>query len=119
MEVPRRYLSLDELAAVCAHIGMDDMSDAELETLFQKLDADRDGRVSLHEFTQVRVGRGGEGGVWWGVEERVEWSRWGGVGWGGAGRAGWGRVEHCGTGWGQGREGGVGGTVGLGHGRVG
>ena len=50
-----RYLTLAELAAVCEHIGMDDMNEEELHQLFDKLDKDSDGRVSFQEFTRVIV----------------------------------------------------------------
>ena len=35
---------------VCSHIGMDDMTDEEVEQLFAKLDEDADGKVSFEEF---------------------------------------------------------------------
>ncbi|XP_066094003.1 ninein-like protein isoform X2 [Saccopteryx bilineata] len=44
------YLSEQELALVCQSIGLQGLKKEELEELFNKLDQDRDGRVSLEEF---------------------------------------------------------------------
>ncbi|XP_033734383.1 ninein-like protein isoform X3 [Pecten maximus] len=46
----RGYITLSDLAAVCDHIGMDEMNDDELQQLFDKLDSDADGKVSFNEF---------------------------------------------------------------------
>ncbi|XP_060081776.1 ninein-like protein [Ylistrum balloti] len=48
----RGYITLSDLAAVCDHIGMDEMNDDELQQLFDKLDSDADGKVSFDEFLQ-------------------------------------------------------------------
>ncbi|XP_077342305.1 ninein-like protein isoform X4 [Lithobates pipiens] len=44
------YLNQQELATVCKNIGLEDLSEEELEDLFKKLDRDGDGRVSFQEF---------------------------------------------------------------------
>ncbi|XP_064624042.1 ninein-like protein isoform X26 [Lineus longissimus] len=44
------YLTMEELAAVCEHIGMEDMNREELNQLFDNLDSDGDGHVSFDEF---------------------------------------------------------------------
>ncbi|KAK2493216.1 hypothetical protein MC885_005772 [Smutsia gigantea] len=44
------HLSEQELALVCASIGLQGLEKEELEDLFNKLDQDGDGRVSLEEF---------------------------------------------------------------------
>ncbi|XP_076018780.1 ninein-like protein isoform X3 [Genypterus blacodes] len=44
------------LAAVCDHLGLQQLSAQELEVLLRKLDADLDGRVSLREFQKVLCG---------------------------------------------------------------
>ncbi|XP_073079117.1 ninein-like protein isoform X1 [Manis javanica] len=44
------HLSEQELALVCASIGLQGLKKEELEDLFDKLDQDGDGRVSLEEF---------------------------------------------------------------------
>ncbi|XP_015980015.2 ninein-like protein isoform X2 [Rousettus aegyptiacus] len=44
------HLSEQELAVVCQSIGLQELKKEELEDLFDKLDQDRDGRVSLEEF---------------------------------------------------------------------
>ncbi|XP_015452289.1 ninein-like protein isoform X3 [Pteropus alecto] len=44
------HLSEQELAVVCQSIGLQGLKKEELEDLFNKLDQDRDGRVSLEEF---------------------------------------------------------------------
>ncbi|KAI5217744.1 Ninein-Like Protein [Manis pentadactyla] len=44
------HLSEQELALVCASIGLQGLEKEELEDLFHKLDQDGDGRVSLEEF---------------------------------------------------------------------
>ncbi|XP_073484085.1 ninein-like protein isoform X3 [Aquarana catesbeiana] len=44
------YLNQQELATVCKNIGLEDLSEEELEDLFNKLDRDGDGRVSFQEF---------------------------------------------------------------------
>ncbi|XP_013929516.1 PREDICTED: ninein-like protein [Thamnophis sirtalis] len=44
------YLNKQELDAVCKNIGLKEMEKEELEELFNKLDSDGDGRVSLKEF---------------------------------------------------------------------
>ncbi|XP_074595162.1 ninein-like protein [Brevipalpus obovatus] len=45
------FLNVDELYAVCEHIGMQLESDV-VEQLFEKLDYDRDGRISFEELLQ-------------------------------------------------------------------
>ncbi|XP_053523239.1 ninein-like protein isoform X6 [Artibeus jamaicensis] len=44
------HLNKQELALVCQSIGLQGLKKEELEDLFNKLDEDRDGRVSLEEF---------------------------------------------------------------------
>ncbi|XP_036911419.1 ninein-like protein isoform X2 [Sturnira hondurensis] len=44
------HLNKQELALVCQCIGLQGLKKEELEDLFNKLDQDRDGRVSLEEF---------------------------------------------------------------------
>ncbi|KAM7125269.1 ninein-like protein isoform 3-T3 [Molossus nigricans] len=44
------HLNEQELAVVCQSIGLQGLKKEELEDLFNKLDQDRDGRVSLEEF---------------------------------------------------------------------
>ena len=44
------YLTVDELYRVCEHIGMNISNDQIIEQLFDRLDSDQDGRVSLTEF---------------------------------------------------------------------
>ncbi|XP_011376290.1 ninein-like protein isoform X2 [Pteropus vampyrus] len=44
------HLSEQELAVVCQSIGLQGLKKEELEDLFNKLDQDQDGRVSLEEF---------------------------------------------------------------------
>ncbi|XP_074174100.1 ninein-like protein isoform X2 [Rhinolophus sinicus] len=44
------HLNEQELALVCQSIGLQGLKKEELEDLFNKLDQDRDGRVSLEEF---------------------------------------------------------------------
>ncbi|XP_032071654.1 ninein-like protein [Thamnophis elegans] len=44
------YLNKQELDAVCKNTGLKEMEKEELEELFNKLDSDGDGRVSLKEF---------------------------------------------------------------------
>ncbi|XP_054443437.1 ninein-like protein [Pteronotus mesoamericanus] len=44
------HLNKQELALVCQSIGLQGLKKEELEDLFNKLDQDRDGRVSLEEF---------------------------------------------------------------------
>ncbi|XP_052276394.1 ninein-like protein isoform X3 [Dreissena polymorpha] len=46
------YIDIDELARVCNHIGMEEMDTVQLQQLFDKLDADGDGRVSFKEFQE-------------------------------------------------------------------
>ncbi|XP_052767676.1 ninein-like protein isoform X2 [Mya arenaria] len=46
------YIDIKELARVCTHIGMEEMNNMQLKQLFDKLDADGDGRVSFREFQQ-------------------------------------------------------------------
>uniref|UniRef100_A0A672MRZ7 Ninein-like protein n=1 Tax=Sinocyclocheilus grahami TaxID=75366 RepID=A0A672MRZ7_SINGR len=43
-------LNRKELSLVCDRIGLKDLQSEELDSLFRKLDKDRDGRVSLSEF---------------------------------------------------------------------
>ncbi|XP_066535235.1 ninein-like protein isoform X2 [Hoplias malabaricus] len=43
-------LNRQELSLVCDHIGLKDLHSEELDALFQKLDKDQDGKVSLSEF---------------------------------------------------------------------
>ncbi|XP_016368055.1 ninein-like protein [Sinocyclocheilus rhinocerous] len=43
-------LNREELSLVCDRIGLKDLQSEELDSLFRKLDKDRDGRVSLSEF---------------------------------------------------------------------
>ncbi|XP_015793443.1 ninein-like protein [Tetranychus urticae] len=45
------YLNINELYAVCEHVGME-ISDDVIEQLFEKLDCDRDGKVSFDELLQ-------------------------------------------------------------------
>lgn len=45
------YLNIDELYAVCEHIGME-MNEDVIEQLFEKLDCDQDGKVSFDELLQ-------------------------------------------------------------------
>ncbi|XP_071163583.1 ninein-like protein isoform X3 [Mytilus edulis] len=44
------YIGIDELNTVCAYIGMEEMNDEQLHDLFNKLDADGDGKISFDEF---------------------------------------------------------------------
>lgn len=44
------HLNEQELALVCQSIGLQELKKEELEDLFNKLDQDQDGRVSLEEF---------------------------------------------------------------------
>uniref|UniRef100_A0A8I5MW27 Ninein-like protein n=1 Tax=Papio anubis TaxID=9555 RepID=A0A8I5MW27_PAPAN len=44
------HLSEQELAVVCQSVGLRELEKEELEDLFNKLDQDRDGKVSLEEF---------------------------------------------------------------------
>ncbi|XP_075396241.1 ninein-like protein [Tenrec ecaudatus] len=44
------FLSMQELTLVCQTIGLQDLEKEEMEDLFNKLDQDGDGRVSLEEF---------------------------------------------------------------------
>ncbi|XP_032207489.1 ninein-like protein isoform X2 [Mustela erminea] len=44
------HLSVQELAIICESIGLQGLEKEELENLFNKLDQDGDGRVSLEEF---------------------------------------------------------------------
>ncbi|XP_040206973.1 ninein-like protein isoform X5 [Rana temporaria] len=44
------YLNQQELSTVCKNIGLEDLTEEELEDLFNKLDRDGDGRVSFLEF---------------------------------------------------------------------
>ncbi|XP_062979940.1 ninein-like protein isoform X1 [Elgaria multicarinata webbii] len=44
------YLNKQELATVCKNIGLKELEKEDLEELFNKLDSDGDGRVSLKEF---------------------------------------------------------------------
>ncbi|KAJ7341241.1 hypothetical protein JRQ81_005118, partial [Phrynocephalus forsythii] len=44
------YLDKQELAVVCKNIGLKELEKEDLEELFNKLDRDGDGRVSLKEF---------------------------------------------------------------------
>ncbi|XP_078589724.1 uncharacterized protein LOC144870012 isoform X4 [Branchiostoma floridae x Branchiostoma japonicum] len=43
------FLNKAELDLVCKHIGLDEMNDEELSHLFQTLDKDEDGKISLQE----------------------------------------------------------------------
>ncbi|XP_078675367.1 ninein-like protein isoform X13 [Branchiostoma floridae x Branchiostoma belcheri] len=43
------FLNKAELDLVCKHIGLDEMNDEELSHLFQTLDKDGDGKISLQE----------------------------------------------------------------------
>lgn len=46
------YLTVKELGIVCNHIGMEEMDDIDVGRLFNRLDKDKDGRVSFYEFLQ-------------------------------------------------------------------
>ncbi|CAD5121326.1 DgyrCDS9852 [Dimorphilus gyrociliatus] len=46
------YLDMKELGVVCNHIGMEEMDDSDIDRLFNRLDKDKDGRVSFYEFLQ-------------------------------------------------------------------
>ncbi|XP_061481602.1 ninein-like protein isoform X4 [Rhineura floridana] len=44
------YLNKQELAAVCKNVGLKELEKEDLEELFNQLDSDGDGRISLKEF---------------------------------------------------------------------
>ena len=46
------YINLPQLSIVCEHIGMDGMTDNDLEILFSELDKNGDGLVSFDEFLE-------------------------------------------------------------------
>ncbi|XP_067933774.1 ninein-like protein [Watersipora subatra] len=54
------YLSVDEFGAICENMGLDKMSDKDLHELFDKLDADNDGRIGFEEFVAGLTQRGGQ-----------------------------------------------------------
>jgi hypothetical protein len=46
------YLNIEELYRVCEHIGMIGINNEIIEQLFEKLDYDKDGKVSFEEFLE-------------------------------------------------------------------